>query len=75
MGQLAFGNEPDPATVIWSTHAGFFWRALTSLYAAIAIGFVAHAVADANEARLVRWLVRAITLSGFLAAFQASFFP
>jgi hypothetical protein len=50
--QYGQGNAPDPAAVTWSIHAGFFWRALTSLYAG---GFVALVVYVASARRPARW--------------------
>lgn len=69
--------EADPALVIWSEHAGFFWRAWTVSYVGGMIAFVVWLLAsrsDANAERAARALERfllpfavlAITLQGLL---------
>lgn len=45
--------EPDPATVMWTEHSGFFWRAWTCAYAAGAVALGAHRFAGERLARAV----------------------
>ena len=64
--------EPDPALVIWSEHAGFYWRALSSIFAGI---FAALAVALLPQARVARSLPVVIVVAGIALAMQAIFIP
>lgn len=64
--------EPDPTTILWTEHAGFFWRAWTCAYVAGAIALVAHRFA--NE-RLASFLARAIVPVTVVAAIQALLVP
>lgn len=63
--------EPDPVTVLWSEHSGFFWRAWTSAYAAGAVAFVAWLVPD----RALRLLARAVVPVAIAVALQAALVP
>ncbi len=37
--------DPNPATLVWSAHAGFFWRCWTCGYAGALAAFIAFVVA------------------------------
>jgi hypothetical protein len=73
--QFFVAPDPNPATVIWSAHAGYFWRALTVAYASVAIGFVIHQIAPRREEKLAAILVPAVSIAIVLAVAQALFFP
>jgi len=64
--------EPDPTTVMWSEHSGFFWRAWTCAYVGGAVALVAHRFAGERTARFV---ARAIVPVTALVAIQALFVP
>jgi hypothetical protein len=64
--------EPDPATVLWSEHSGFFWRVWTCAYVAGAVALVARRFAGERVARL---LARAIVPVAVLVVVQAIFVP
>jgi hypothetical protein len=64
--------EPDPTTVLWSEHSGFFWRAWTCAYVGGAIALLAHRFAGERAARL---LARAIVPVALLVALQTLFVP
>lgn len=64
--------EPDPATVMWSEHSGFFWRAWTCAYVAGAVALIAFRFADD---RLARVLARAILPVTALVVVQTIFVP
>ncbi len=63
--------EPDPATVLWSEHSGFFWRAWIAAYAAGALAFVAWLFPD----RALRLLARAVMPVAIAVAVQAALVP
>lgn len=65
-------SEPDPATVMWSEHSGFFWRAWTCAYVA---GAVALAVRRFANDRLAALLARAIIPVTALVVLQAILVP
>ncbi len=70
-----FTSEPNPAQVIWSLHAGFFWREISALYLA---GFVALATflfARRPSERSMRLLPRVLFGSVMAAFAQALFVP
>ena len=64
--------EPDPATVMWSEHSGFFWRAWTCAYVAGAVALVCSRFA--ND-RLANLLARAIVPVTALVVLQTIFVP
>jgi hypothetical protein len=64
--------EPDPATVMWTEHSGFFWRAWISAYVAGAVALVAHRFAGERVARL---LARAIVPVAAIVVLQAVLVP
>ena len=45
---------PDPALVIYSEHAAYFWRAWTAAYLGAMVGFAAWLVAGRHEAQADR---------------------
>ena len=64
--------EPDPTTVLWTEHSGFFWRAWTCAYVGGAVALVAHRFAGERTARL---LARAIVPVSIVVALQAAIVP
>ncbi len=72
--QVFTGNEPNPATVIHSIHAGFFWRAWIAAYAG---GFVSLTtfILTRNPDRLEPLARRALPWAAGLLAAQALIFP
>lgn len=64
-------SEPDPETVMWSAHSGFFWRAWTSAYAGGAIGFAAWLAPE----RAARIAARAVVPIAAAVALQAALVP
>ncbi|MBS2016760.1 MAG: hypothetical protein JST00_28000 [Deltaproteobacteria bacterium] len=67
--------EPDPALVIWSEHAGFFWRAWTVTYLGGMVGLATWMVSDRHPARVARALARALPLATALLALQGLLVP
>jgi len=68
-------QEPNPATVIWSAHAGYFWRAWTVSYAGVMVGFVVFAAAKRHEAEVCRALRVALYVASGLILVQGLWVP
>jgi hypothetical protein len=73
--QAVWMPDPNPALVIWSEHAGYFWRAWTVAYAGGMVGFVTWAVAKKEPARVARVLARFVVIAAAMLAVQALLFP
>jgi hypothetical protein len=73
--QFVFFPDANPATVVWSAHAGYFWRALSVGYAGGAAAFVAFFLARRNLARVARGLLPALTIAGALIFAQGVLLP
>jgi len=67
--------DPDPATVAWSAHAGFFWRCWTCAYAGGIASFVAYLAARSRFDLSVRALTPAIAIVAALLAAQVAWLP
>jgi hypothetical protein len=67
--------DPNPATLVWSAHAGFFWRCWTCGYAGALAAFIAFVGAQRGPERAARWLVGAVATCAVLLALQVAFFP
>ena len=67
--------EPDPALVLWSEHAGFFWRAWTAAYVGGTGGFVAWIASGRDAAKTARVLASSIVVSALLVAAQGVLVP
>jgi hypothetical protein len=67
--------DPNPATLVWSAHAGYFWRALTVAYAGGIAAFVAFPILRTRPDAGVRALAPAIAVAGALLLLQVLFFP
>jgi hypothetical protein len=67
--------DPNPATLVWSAHAGFFWRCWTCAYAGALAAFIALVGAQQSPARTARSLVGAVAVAGAILALQTAVFP
>jgi hypothetical protein len=67
--------DPNPATLVWSAHAGFFWRCWTCAYAGGLATFVAYLFARARPAGALRTLPGAIAVVTVLLALQTALLP
>jgi hypothetical protein len=67
--------DPNPATLVWSAHAGFFWRSWTCGYAGGISAFVAYLAARGDKVRVARGLGPAIVVASVLLALQVAFLP
>jgi hypothetical protein len=67
--------EADPAMIIWSEHAGFFWRAWTVGYVGGMVGILTWMAAGRDAARVAAVLARALPVAAALLAAQAILVP
>jgi hypothetical protein len=63
VGQVAFGNEPDPAAVFYSEHSGYLWRAVIALYVGGIVGLLTWLVAPRSPERILRWALPSAALA------------
>ena len=75
IAQKLFFPEPDPALVLWSEHAGYYWRVWTALYAGGTTGFVAWVTSGRHAARTARVLATALVVSTLLLIAQSALVP
>jgi hypothetical protein len=75
IAQFYLFPEPNPALVIWSAHAGYFWRAWTVAYVGGLVGFFTYMAATSNAPRVARLLSRAAFVAGALIAAQGLLVP
>ncbi len=73
--QAVLYKEPNPATVIWSAHAGYFWRVWTVCYAGVMAGFLAFAAARDREALVCRTILRGLYAAALLIVLQGLLVP
>lgn len=73
--QHAFVPEPDPTLVIYSAHAGFFWRGWAAAYAGGMAGVAAWLVAGRHEGGVARAASVLITLAAATTIAAAAFSP
>jgi hypothetical protein len=67
--------EADPATIIWSAHAGYFWRCWTAGYAGALVGFLAYGAAERHATSVARWLLRMLPPTVVLIVAQGLLVP
>jgi hypothetical protein len=67
--------EPNPAALVWSAHAGFFWRVWTVAYLGGVAAFVTFLVARGRTIAAARALAPAIVIAAGLLALQSVFLP
>jgi hypothetical protein len=67
--------DPNPATLVWSAHAGFFWRCWTCAYAGCLAALVVFVAARRDVRGAARSLVGAVVAAGIILSVQSAFFP
>jgi hypothetical protein len=67
--------DPNPRTLVWSAHAGYFWRAWSCAYAGGIAAFAAYLFARRRPASVARALVPATAVAAVVLALQAAVFP
>jgi hypothetical protein len=65
----------NPAALVWSPHAGFFWRIWTVAYVGGFAAFVAFVVARGRRSAAARALAPAVAIAAALLALQCVFLP
>ena len=75
VGQSLVFDEPDPALVIWSEHAGFFWRTWTAFYVGGMAALITWVLAARHAPRVASFLARALPIAAALLAAQALLVP
>jgi hypothetical protein len=73
--QFLLHPDPNRGAVIWSAHAGYYWRMSTVSYAGGIAAFAILLVARQHVESLARALVPAIGIAALLLALQAALFP
>jgi hypothetical protein len=73
--QLIVFPEPNPATVIWSAHAGYFWRILIVSYAGGMAWLLAWRAAARDPARVAGALLPWLGVAAALIALQGLLLP
>ena len=73
--QLLLYPEANPATVVWSAHAGYFWRAWIAAFGGGMAAFVVPLLGPATRARLLRALPMLAAAGFVLALAQAIAIP
>lgn len=68
-------SEPEPPALVWSPHAGYFWRIWTVVYLGGAAAFVAFVVAQGRPHVAARALAPAIAVAAALLALQSVWLP
>ena len=75
VAQSLIFDEPDPALVIWSEHAGFFWRTWTAIYVGGMAAFITWLLAARDAPRVASFLERALPVAAAMLAAQALLVP
>jgi len=73
--QGVVATEPDPALVIWSEHAGFFWRSWIVVYIGGMGAFLAWVASAKDAGAVAKVLTTALPVAVILLAAQAAFVP
>lgn len=71
VAQYLIFTEPNPALVIYSEHAAYFWRSWLAAYFGVAVGFASWLTPE----RVLRHLPRAIVIAASLLVLQVVFVP
>ena len=72
---VAFKDEPDPATVVPSAHVAMFWRLGVGVYVAGIVATLVFLLARGNLAATTRVTVALVPIVGAMIAIQGLFLP
>lgn len=75
VGQQLAGPDPDPTLVLFSPHAGFFWRAWIAGYVGGMAGVLAWLAAREATETVLRVAGALVTLATVALVIAAAFFP
>jgi hypothetical protein len=73
--QFLIFPEPNPALIVWSAHAGYFWRIWIVSYAGGMAAFVAYVVGRDRERGSARALVPALSIATAVLSLQGVLLP
>jgi hypothetical protein len=73
--QVLRSSEANPAVVVWSPHAGFFWRAWTAAYIGGMAATMAALVSRGRVEAVARALTPAVAVAAGLLALVTALFP
>ena len=73
--QFLLSPDPNPVTVVWSAHAGYFWRAWTVSYAGGIAAFVTGLVAHRHTEACARALIPAVGVAVAMLVVQVALVP
>lgn len=71
LGQWLLVPETNPALIIYSDHAAYFWRAWTAAYFGVAVGFAV----SLRPERIARLLPASVTATAALLILQTLLVP
>jgi len=72
IGGFLWGHEANPATMLYQTHSGYFWRLWTCAYAGALVACIAASIAKPAHLRLLQPMLYAAV---GLLVFQAVVAP
>jgi hypothetical protein len=73
--QYVLFPEANPATVVWSAHAGYFWRVIIVGFAAGMTAFVTFMIARRDPDHATRGLLPALTVAAAAIVAQGALLP
>ena len=73
--QLILFPEANPATIIWSAHAGYFWRIWIVIYASGTVGFLVYRFSREHSEKLAKWLKTGVIVAAIAIAIQGILLP
>jgi hypothetical protein len=73
--QLILFREANPATIIWSAHAGYFWRIWIVLYASGVVGFLVFRFSEEHSENLAKWLKNGVIVAAVAILVQGVLLP
>jgi hypothetical protein len=74
IGAAVWGHEANPATLLYSSHAGYFWRSWTCAYAGAMVAVLAGSFLK-DDARTFRVLGTGLSVAVTLLVAQSLFVP
>ena len=73
--QMRLFPEANPADVLYSAHAGYFWRIWIVVYTSGAAGFAVFHFAKTRSEWLTKHLKNGVIVAAMTIAIQSVFFP
>jgi hypothetical protein len=67
--------DPNPAALVWSAHAGYFWRSWIVGYAGGLTAFIAYPLVSSRPAAAARNLPGGVAVAAAAIALQSAFLP